>query len=192
MLVSSQRRRNQVFVGSWAILIIGAFFAYFDIFSPDIKKAFGYVWIVGVLVQLIFGLYWTIGKYNNNEFEFQRKQRHNIIRNRAYSSSSISELVSYRFKVYGVFLLTILMDMFFLFLWLSAQFLASKSISYLKSYLPEGSNISFTLLIVFQILFAVSTITIVLIFILNDIKFAFKTLLQDEIKNGSDHAADHP
>jgi hypothetical protein len=62
MLANSQKHRNQVLIGSWLLVIIGAFFAYFDIFPSDVKKIFGYIWLVGVLIQLCCGLYWIIFK----------------------------------------------------------------------------------------------------------------------------------
>jgi len=75
MLASHESARNQIFVASWIIIIVGAFFAYFDIFPPGVKRVFAYVWLVGVAVQLIFGLYWTIDKYRNKEFLVQRSRR---------------------------------------------------------------------------------------------------------------------
>ena len=74
MLASN--RKNQIFVGSWFLIIVGAVFAYFDIFPPETKRVFGYVWLMGVLIQLGFGLFWTVVKYRNKDFSFQRG-RHN-------------------------------------------------------------------------------------------------------------------
>jgi hypothetical protein len=65
MLASSQRHKNHIFIGSWILVITGAFFAYFDILPPEAKKVFGYVWLVGVVVQLLLGASWTIDKYRH-------------------------------------------------------------------------------------------------------------------------------
>lgn len=52
--------------------LVMAFFAYVNILSPQVRKVFGYVWLIGALIQFALGLYWTINKYNNREFLFQK------------------------------------------------------------------------------------------------------------------------
>ena len=76
MLASHHKTRNQIVITSMIVLSVVACLAYLDIFSPGLKRAFGYVWLVGVVVQLIVGLYWAIAKYKNQEFLFQKSSRH--------------------------------------------------------------------------------------------------------------------